>query len=145
MATNKQLTRWKFLPPLLSANCVNDQTERPQIYIKDGKYYLFTISRRPTYAAGVGGPDGVYGFVGNGIRSDFLPLNKGQRPRARQPDRFRPADRCAVRALDPNQNPRAFQSYSHYVMPGGLVESFIDADQPRRGGTGADREAEHSR
>ena len=28
-------------------------------------------------AAGVDGPDGVYGFVGNGIRSDFLPLNGG--------------------------------------------------------------------
>ncbi|HHT8960542.1 TPA: glycoside hydrolase family 68 protein, partial [Burkholderia cenocepacia] len=38
-------------------------------------------------------------------------------------------------AQDPNQNPREFQSYSHYVMPGGLVESFIDAIGPRRGGT----------
>lgn len=55
VATNENLTQWKFLPPILSANCVNDQTERPQIYIKDGKYYLFTISHRPTYAAGVDG------------------------------------------------------------------------------------------
>jgi hypothetical protein len=27
---------------------------------------------------------------------------------------------------DPQQNGRQFQAYSHYVMPGGLVESFID-------------------
>lgn len=78
IATNKQLTEWKFLPPILSANCVDDQTERPQIFMKDGKYYLFTISHRATMAAGVDGPDGVYGFVGNGIRSDFEPLNGGE-------------------------------------------------------------------
>jgi levansucrase len=134
VATNQQLTAWKFLPPLLSANCVNDQTERPQIYLKDGKYYLFTISHRPTYAAGVDGPDGVYGFVGDGIRSDFLPLNKGSGLVLGNPTDFdQPIG--APYALDPNQNPRAFQSYSHYVMPGGLVESFIDAVGPRRGGS----------
>ena len=55
IATNPQLTEWKFLPPILSANCVDDQTERPQIYLKDGKYYLFTISHRTTMAAGVDG------------------------------------------------------------------------------------------
>ena len=89
VAENKALTRWRFLPPILSGNCVNDQTERPQIYLQNGKYYLFTISHRSTFARGPGvdstdprfwymdGPDGVYGFVGNGIRSDFQPLNEG--------------------------------------------------------------------
>ncbi|MFH8253315.1 glycoside hydrolase family 68 protein, partial [Microbacterium sp. B2969] len=63
-AKNKDLTEWEFLPPILSANCVTDQTERPQFVIKDGKYYLFTISHRSTFAAGLDGPEGVYGFVG---------------------------------------------------------------------------------
>ncbi|MFB8831549.1 glycoside hydrolase family 68 protein [Azotobacter sp. CWF10] len=76
-AKNADLTEWEFLPPILSANCVTDQTERPQIYMKDGKYYLFTISHRGTYAAGLDGPEGVYGFVGNGIRSDYQPMNQG--------------------------------------------------------------------
>ncbi|MGP9543336.1 glycoside hydrolase family 68 protein, partial [Glutamicibacter sp. AOP5-B1-3] len=76
-AKNKELTEWEFLPPILSANCVTDQTERPQIYMQDGKYYLFTISHRSTFAAGIDGPEGVYGFVGNGIRSDYQPLNRG--------------------------------------------------------------------
>jgi levansucrase len=85
-------------------------------------------------AAGVDGPDGVYGFVGNDIRSDFLPLNGGSGLVLGNPTDF-DAPVGAPYAQDPNQNARAFQSYSHYVMPGGLVESFIDAIGPRRGGT----------
>lgn len=136
VATNAALTQWKFLPPILSANCVTDQTERPQIYLKNGKYYLFTITHRSTYAAGVDGPDGVMGFVGNGIRSDFLPLNGGSGLVLGNPtDLNGPIG--APFALDPAQNPRAFQSYSHYVMPHGLVTSFIDAIGPRRGGAEA--------
>ncbi|WDS37136.1 glycoside hydrolase family 68 protein [Pseudoxanthomonas sp.] len=133
VATNRALTRWKFLPPILSANCVNDQTERPQIYFKDGKRYLFTITHRSTYAAGMDGPDGVMGFVGNGIRSDFQPMNAGSGLVLGNPtDLNSPVGEPY--ALDPDQNPRTFQSYSHYVMPGGLVTSFIDAIGTRRGG-----------
>lgn len=132
VATNTQLTKWKFLPPILSANCVNDQTERPQFVIKkvNGQwtYYLFTISHQFTYAAGLRGPDGVYGFVGSGIRSDFKPLNGGGLVLGNPTDLNLPAG-------DANANPRQFQSYSHYVMPGGLVESFIDNVDGRRGGT----------
>ncbi len=132
VATNKQLTKWKFLPPILSGNCVNDQTERPQFVIKkvgnQYKYYLFTISHAFTYAAGLRGPDGVYGFVGDGIRSDFQPLNKHGLVLGNPTDL-----NLAPRA--PQQNSRAYQSYSHYVMPGGLVESFIDTIADRRGGT----------
>lgn len=132
VATNKALTKWKFLPPILSGNCVNDQTERPQFVIKkvDGqwKYYLYTISHAFTYAAGVRGPDGVYGFVGNGIRSDFVPLN-GHGLTLGNPMDLR------LSSTDPDQNPRVYQSYSHYIMPGGLVTSFIDNVDGRRGGT----------
>ncbi|GAA4742144.1 hypothetical protein GCM10023350_28630 [Nocardioides endophyticus] len=56
VADNRQLTKWHFLPPILSANCVTDQTERPQIYLQGGKYYLFTISHRGTFASGIDGP-----------------------------------------------------------------------------------------
>lgn len=133
VALNKSLSKWRFLPPLISGNCVNDQTERPQIYIKDGKYYLFTISHRTTFAAGIDGPDGSYGFVGNGVRSDFQPLNWGSGLVLGNPTDL---NQAAGSDFDPNplQNPRAFQSYSHYVMPGGLVESFIDTVENRRGG-----------
>ncbi|NNG39916.1 glycoside hydrolase family 68 protein [Flexivirga sp. ID2601S] len=128
VATDRKLTSWKFLPPILSGNCVNDQTERPQFVIKNGKYYLFTISHAFTYAAGLRGPDGLYGFVGDGIRSDFKPLNTSGLAMGNPTD-------LNLSPTDPRQNGRQYQSYSHYVMPGDLVESFIDDVDGRRGGT----------
>ncbi len=137
-AKNADLTEWEFLPPILSANCVTDQTERPQIYMKDGKYYLFTISHSTTYAAGITGPEGVYGFVGNGIRSDYQPMNQGSGLVLGNPSNL---NYWPGTPYDPDYNQPAghFQSYSHYVMPGGLVQSFIDTvgvkEDFRRGGT----------
>ncbi|MEU7378011.1 glycoside hydrolase family 68 protein [Streptomyces albidoflavus] len=128
VADNEDLTEWHFLPPILSANCVNAQTERPQIFIKHGKYYLFTISHAYTYAEGLRGPDGLYGFVGKGIRSDYQPLNKSGLALGNPTNLNLSSD-------DPEQNPRQFQAYSHYVMPGGEVTSFIDNVNGRRGGS----------
>ncbi|WP_194409357.1 glycoside hydrolase family 68 protein [Microbacterium cremeum] len=137
-AKNKELTEWEFLPPILSANCVTDQTERPQIYMKDGKYYLFTISHRGTFAAGIDGPEGVYGFVGDGIRSDYQPMNAGSGLALGNPTNLNFAGGQPF-APDYNQPIGHFQAYSHYVMPGGLVQSFIDTigteGDFRRGGT----------
>ena len=139
-AKNKAMTQWEYLPPLLSGNCVNDQTERPQIYFQDGKYYLFTISHRETYADGLQGPEGVYGFMGDGLRSDYKPLNQNTGIALGNPINlnFNPGKPYSP---DFNQSPYTFQSYSHYVMPGGLVESFIDSiggnkdGNPVRGGS----------
>ena len=139
-AKNKAMTQWEYLPPLLSGNCVNDQTERPQIYFQDGKYYLFTISHRETYASGLQGPEGVYGFVGDGLRSDYKPLNQNTGIALGNPINlnFNPGKPYSP---DFNQSPYTYQSYSHYVMPGGLVESFIDSiggnkdGNPVRGGS----------
>lgn len=137
-AKNKDLTEWEFLPPILSANCVTDQTERPQIYMKDGKYYLFTISHRGTFANGIDGPEGVYGFVGDGIRSDYQPMNSGSGLALGNPTNLNFAGGQPF-APDFNQPIGHFQAYSHYVMPGGLVQSFIDTvgteGNFRRGGT----------
>ncbi|GAB3603875.1 glycoside hydrolase family 68 protein [Microbacterium aureliae] len=137
-ATNDDLTEWEFLPPILSANCVTDQTERPQFVFKDGKAYLFTITHRGTYASGIDGPEGVYAFVGDGIRSDFQPVNGGSGLALGNPTNLNFAGGQPF-APDYNQHPGHFQAYSHYVMPGGLVQSFIDTigthDDFVRGGT----------
>lgn len=137
VADNKDLTKWSSLPPILSANCVNDQTERPQIFVQNengqNKYYLFTISHQFTYADGMRGPDGVYGFVGNGVRSDFQPVNNSGLALGSPTDLNMPAN--APEGPDPRQNGRQFQAYSHYVQPGGLVQSFIDNVEGVRGGS----------
>lgn len=134
VATKPDLSAWKFLPPLVSGNCVNDQTERPEMHIVGNRYYLLTISHRTTFAAGIDGPDGAYGFMGYGIRSDYVPLNRNSGLMLGNPTDLNTAA-GADYAPDPSQNPNAFQSYSHYYMPGSLVESFIDTVQTRRGGT----------
>lgn len=108
-------TGWKLLPPILSAECTNQQTERPHLTIEDGKYYLWTISHEFTFAPGVTGPDGLYGFVGDSVRSDYQPLNGS-----------------ALVLGNPEGAP--LQNYSDYVMPNGLVESFIDTVPDGSGG-----------
>ncbi|HEU4668648.1 MAG TPA: glycoside hydrolase family 68 protein, partial [Arthrobacter sp.] len=138
VADNKDLTKWSFLPPILSANCVNDQTERPQIFIQneDGKtkYYLYTISHQFTYAAGMRGPDGVYGFVGDGVRSDYQPVNNSGLALGSPTDLNLPANNPSG-TISSQQNGRQFQAYSHYVQPNGLVQSFIDNVNGVRGGS----------
>lgn len=119
---NAAMTQWRLLPPLLSAECVNQQTERPHLVVKDGRYYLWTISHEFTFAPGLRGPDGLYGFVGHGLRSDYQAMNGS-----------------ALVLGNPAAAP--LQNYSDYVMPNLLVESFIDTvptgdgDAVRYGGT----------
>jgi levansucrase len=120
-ATDPDLRTWRLLPPLLSANGTNQQTERPHLVIAGGRYYLFTISHTYTFAPGLTGPDGLYGFVGTALRSDYQPLNGS-----------------ALVLGNPPEAP--LQQYSEYVMRDWLVESFIDSvpdgnGGERRGGT----------
>lgn len=138
VADDDDLTSWTYLDPLLESACVTDQTERPEVMIQDGKYYLFTISHRSTFASGIQGPEGVYGFVGDGLRSDYQPMNGGSGLVLGNPTNLNYPGGTAY-APDPDQTPGAFQAYSSYILPGGLVESFIDAvgtsESFRRGGT----------
>jgi levansucrase len=106
-ALNSSLRRFRLLPPILSANCVNQQTERPHLVFHDDRVWLFTISHTFTFAPGLTGPDGVYGFVGDAVRSDYEPLNGSSLVLGNPPE-------------------QPLQQYSHYVMPNLLVESFID-------------------
>ncbi|MEX5542033.1 glycoside hydrolase family 68 protein [Pseudomonas poae] len=99
---------WEILPPLVTAVGVNDQTERPHYVFQDNKYYLFTISHKFTYADGVTGPDGVYGFVSEHLFGPYRPMN-------------------ASGLVLGNPPAQPFQTYSHCVMPNGLVTSFIDS------------------
>jgi levansucrase len=106
-ATDRALRSFQLLPPLISADCVNRQTERPHFVFRDGLTYLFTISHISTFAPGLNGPDGVYGFVGESLRSDYEPMNGS-----------------ALVLGNPEAAP--LQQYSEFVMPNLLVESFID-------------------
>ena len=110
LAVAKDLSgeEWEILPPLVTAVGVNDQTERPHYVFKNGKYYLFTISHKFTYAEGLTGPDGVYGFVSENLTGPYRLMNGD-----------------ALVLGNPSQQP--YQTYSHCVMQNELVTSFIDS------------------
>ncbi|MFT9179045.1 MAG: glycoside hydrolase family 68 protein [Zymomonas mobilis] len=101
-------TEWELLPPLLTAFGVNDQMERPHVIFQNGLTYLFTISHDSTYADGLTGSDGLYGFVSeNGIFGPYEPLNGS-----------------GLVLGGPASQPT--EAYAHYIMNNGLVESFIN-------------------
>lgn len=66
---------WTLEPPLLDAVCVNQELERPHVVVADGRYYLFVSSHEHTFAPGLGGYDGLYGFVADSFRGAYRPLN----------------------------------------------------------------------
>lgn len=102
------ITKLKLLPPLIESVGTNHQLERPHVVVKDNNYYLFTISHTFTYATGLTGPDGVYGFYGKGgIRADYKPLNDS-----------------GLVIANPVDNP--YQAYSWLVLPNLQVMSFIN-------------------
>lgn len=107
VAENKDLTKFKLLQPLLEAAGVNQQLERPQVVFKENQYYLFTISHRFTFAPGLNGPDGLYGFVGDFLRSKYKPLNGN-----------------GLVITNPDNDP--YQTYSWYVVSGDSILSFIN-------------------
>ena len=102
-----------------------------------GSGLLYTI---PSLALFIVMPALLINFVGDGLRSDYKPLNQNTGIALGNPINlnFNPGKPYSP---DFNQSPYTFQSYSHYVMPGGLVESFIDSiggnhdGNPVRGGS----------
>lgn len=62
--------------PLVSADGVCDEMERPHIVIRDGLYYLFWPSQNSVFAAdGPKGPTGLYRMVGPSLQGPNEPLN----------------------------------------------------------------------
>ncbi|MES3161715.1 MAG: glycoside hydrolase family 68 protein [Halorubrum sp.] len=66
---------WDLQPPLLDAVRVNQELERPHVVVHGDSYYLFVSSHVHTFAPGIVGYDGLYGFVADAIRGEYRPLN----------------------------------------------------------------------
>lgn len=75
---NDDYTIKKEMKPLIASNTVTDEIERPNIFEKDGKWYLFTSSRGSKMTIdGIDDKD-IYllGYVANSITGPYKPLNK---------------------------------------------------------------------
>jgi levansucrase len=67
-ANDPQLTDWTLLPPLIAADGLNNEQERPHVIFKDGFYYLFWSTQRHVFAPdGPSGPNGLYGMVARSV------------------------------------------------------------------------------
>lgn len=101
-------TGWRTLPPLISADGVNNELERPHVVLSAGRYYLFWSTQAHVFnPAGPIGPTGLYGMTARRIAGPWRPLNGSGLVFA---------------------NPRAApqQAYSWFVMPDLAVISFVD-------------------
>lgn len=107
-AQDAALTRWLLLPPIVSAEGLNNELERPHMVVHDGLYYLFWSTQRHVFnPAGPTGPTGLYGMVADSISGEWRPLN-----------------RTGLVFANPPAAPA--QAYSWLVLPDLSVTSFVD-------------------
>ncbi len=67
---------FRLLPPIVHADGLNNELERPHMLVRDGLYYLFWSTQRRTFnPQGPTGPNGLYGMVAPAITGPYRPLN----------------------------------------------------------------------
>jgi levansucrase len=99
---------WVALPPILSADALNNELERPHALFHDGLYYLFWSTQAHVFDPdGPTGPTGLYGMVSERLDGGWRPLNGS-----------------GLVFGNPPQAPA--QAYSWLVLPDLSVISFVD-------------------
>ena len=99
---------WHLLPPLISADGVNNELERPHLRYIDGLYYLFWSTQEKVFADGAPpAPTGLYGMVSASPLGPYAPLND-----------------TGLIAANPPEAP--WQAYSWWVLKDLSATSFVD-------------------
>lgn len=99
---------WTLLPPILCADGLNNELERPHVVAHGGLYYLFWSTQRHVFdPAGPSGPTGLYAMVSDSLFGEWRPVNGSGLVFAN------PVDAPA-------------QAYSWFVLPDLSVTSFVD-------------------
>jgi levansucrase len=107
-AADRSLQRWDPLPPILHAEGLNNELERPHVIARNGLYYLFWSTQAEVFApGGPAGPTGLYGMVAPTLAGPYEPLNG-----------------TGLVLANPPAAP--FQAYSWLVGKDLTVTSFID-------------------
>ncbi|SEG95253.1 levansucrase [Nonomuraea solani] len=66
---------WSLLPPLIVAEGVNRELERPHVVVHRSWYYLFFSTQRHSFHPADRAPTGLYGFAAPGLTGPYEPLN----------------------------------------------------------------------
>ncbi|WP_102707821.1 glycoside hydrolase family 68 protein [Terribacillus saccharophilus] len=107
---NDDYTLKKEMKPLVVSNTVTDEIERPNIFKKDGKFYLFTSTRGAKMTIdGIDNED-IYmlGYVSGSLTGPYKPMNK--------------SGIVLHQDLDPND---LTWTYAHYVIPQKETDDFV--------------------
>ncbi len=109
IAADDRLKVWQTRPPLIIADTLNNELERPHAVFHDGLYYMFWSTQNHVFNPhGPVGPTGLYGMVSEQLSGPWHPLNG-----------------TGLVFANPASAPK--QAYSWLVMPDLQVTSFIDA------------------
>lgn len=73
--TGDGLRDWELLEPIITADGVNNELERPHMVVVDGRYYLFFSTQYRTFHPDLEAPTGLYGFVADDVLGPYAPLN----------------------------------------------------------------------
>lgn len=99
---------WEVLPPLITAEDLNNELERPHVVAHGGLYYLFWSTQSQVFdPTGPIAPTGLYGMVSDSLGGGWKPLNGS-----------------GLVIANPADAPR--QAYSWLVLPDLSVTSFVD-------------------
>ena len=104
----EELDDWELLDPLLTADGVNNELERPHVVVRGGRYYLFFSTQGRTFHPDLIAPTGLYGFVGESFLGPYQPLNSH-----------------GMVFTNPVEQP--FQAYSWLVLDDLSVVGFVDS------------------
>ena len=102
------LDDWELLDPVVTADGVNNELERPHVVVRDGRYYLFISTQSRTFHPELTAPTGLYGFVADAVLGPYRPLNGH-----------------GTVFVNPPSRPR--QTYSWLVLNDLSVVGFVDA------------------
>lgn len=99
---------WRIGPPIIEADGVNNELERPHIVMHQERYHCFWSTQAKVFAPDVTtAPTGLYGMVADRLEGPWRPLN-----------------RTGLVLANPADAP--FQAYSWLVLSDLTVVSFVD-------------------
>lgn len=98
---------WRLTAPLIGADGVNNELERPHVVVADGRYYLFWSTQASVFAGETAGPTGLYAMVADRFVGPWRPVNTS-----------------GLVVANPPSEP--MQAYSWLVLPDRRVTSFVD-------------------
>lgn len=99
---------FELLDPLMTADGVNNELERPHVVLHHGRYLLFFSTQARTFHPDCVGPTGLYGWVSDDLLGPYEPLNGS-----------------GLVLRNPPSEP--FQAYSWYVLPDLTTTGFVDS------------------